>query len=140
MLDIWRAETCWRTAHADRVSFLIDYQAYFAAVQDALVNARRSIHLLGWGFDPRTRLQPDGSDLCGEPDEVGRLLLRIAEERPELDIRLLVWKSALPISATQEFFPHKARQWFEGSTVHFWLDDAIPFGACHHQKALVIDD
>lgn len=140
MLDIWRRETCWRTGRAERVSFLVDYQAYFTAVYEALANARRSIHLLGWGFDPRTRLAPDGGDDPGEPDEVGRVLLRLAGERPELDIRLLVWKSALPISATQEFFPHKARQWFEGSSVKFWLDDAIPLGACHHQKALIIDD
>ncbi len=140
MLDIWRQETCWRTARAGRAAFLVDYQAYFAAVQEALLNASHSIHLLGWGFDPRTRLAPDGSDGGGEPDQVGRLLLRIAAERPDLDIRLLIWKSALPISATQEFFPHKAREWFKGSTIRFWLDDALPLGACHHQKALIIDD
>lgn len=140
MLDIWRRETCWRTAQAQRVSFLIDYQDYFTAVYEALLNAKRSIHLLGWGFDPRTRLAPDGGNDAGEPDEVGRVLLRLAAERPELDIRMLVWKSALPISATQEFFPHKAREWFKGSSVQFWLDDQVPLGACHHQKALIIDD
>ncbi len=139
-MDIWRQETCWRTAPAGRVAFLVDYQAYFTAVYEALINARHSIHLLGWGFDPRTRLAPDGGDDPGEPDEVGRLLLRIAAERPDMDIRLLVWKSALPVSATQEFFPHKARRWFENSSVKFHLDDAIPFGACHHQKALIIDN
>jgi len=68
------------------------------------------------------------------------VLLQLAEERPELDIRLLIWKSALPISASQEFFPHKARKWFEGSRVQFRLDDQVPFGACHHQKVVVIDD
>ncbi|MGA0605093.1 phospholipase D-like domain-containing protein [Phenylobacterium sp. VNQ135] len=133
-------ETCWRTAGADRVAFLIDNEAYFTAAFEAMQKARRSILLLGWGFDPRTRLFPDGYDGPADPDEVGRILLRLAEARPELDIRLLIWKSALPVSASQQFFPHKARKWFEGTNIKFRLDDQVPFGACHHQKVLVIDD
>jgi phosphatidylserine/phosphatidylglycerophosphate/cardiolipin synthase-like enzyme len=133
-------DTCWRTERADRAAFLIDTEAYFTAVFDAIQKARRSILLLGWGFDPRTRLFPDGYDGPDDPDEVGRILVELACERPELDVRLLIWKSALPISATQEFFPHKARKWFEKTPVKFVLDDQVPFGACHHQKVLVIDD
>jgi phosphatidylserine/phosphatidylglycerophosphate/cardiolipin synthase-like enzyme len=133
-------ETCWRTARADRVAFLVDNQAYFAAVAAALQKARRSILLLGWGFDPRTRLFPDGYDGPDDPDEVGRVLVELARARPELDVRLLIWKSALPIAAQQQWFPHKAREWFKGTPVKFRLDDKVPFGACHHQKVLVIDD
>jgi phosphatidylserine/phosphatidylglycerophosphate/cardiolipin synthase-like enzyme len=133
-------ETCWRTAHADRVAFLVDNQAYFAAVAAALQKARRSILLLGWGFDPRTRLFPDGYDGPDDPDEVGRVLVELARARPELEVRLLIWKSALPIAAQQQWFPHKAREWFKNTPVKFRLDDQVPFGACHHQKVLVIDD
>lgn len=133
-------DTCWRTAGADRVAFLIDNEAYFTAAFEAMQKARRSILLLGWGFDPRTRLFPDGYDGPADPDEVGRILLRLSAARPELDIRLLIWKSALPVSASQQFFPHKARRWFEGTKIKFRLDDQVPFGACHHQKVLVIDD
>jgi phosphatidylserine/phosphatidylglycerophosphate/cardiolipin synthase-like enzyme len=133
-------DTCWRTARANRAAFLIDNEAYFTAAFDALNKARRSILLLGWGFDPRTRLFPDGYDGPDDPDEVGRILVELARARPELDIRLLIWKSALPISASQDFFPHKARRYFKGTRVKFRLDDAIPFGACHHQKVLLIDD
>jgi phosphatidylserine/phosphatidylglycerophosphate/cardiolipin synthase-like enzyme len=133
-------ETCWRTARAARAAFLIDNEAFFTAAFEAIMKARRSILLLGWGFDPRTRMFPDGYDGPDDPDEVGRILVEIACARPELDIRLLVWKSALPISASQEFFPHKARAFFKNTPVRFVLDDAVPFGACHHQKVLVIDD
>ncbi len=48
-------ETCWRIDQAERVAFLIDGQDYFAAVSAVLGKARRSIQLIGWGFDPRTR-------------------------------------------------------------------------------------
>jgi len=133
-------DTCWRTSRADRAAFLVDTEAYFTAVFDALQKARRSVLLLGWGFDPRTRLFPDGYDGPDDPDEVGRILVELARARPELDVRLLIWRSALPIAAQQEFFPHKARQWFKDTPVHFRLDDQVPFGACHHQKVLVIDD
>jgi len=133
-------DTCWRTARADRAAFLIDNEAFFAAAFDAIGKARRSILLLGWGFDPRTRLFPDGYDGPDDPDEIGRILVELACARPELDIRMLIWKSALPISASQEFFPHKARKFFKDTPIHFVLDDAVPFGACHHQKVLVIDD
>jgi phosphatidylserine/phosphatidylglycerophosphate/cardiolipin synthase-like enzyme len=133
-------ETCWRTARAARAAFLIDNEAFFTAAFEAISLARRSILLLGWGFDPRTRLFPDGYDGPDDPDEVGRILVELARARPELDVRLLIWKSALPISASQEFFPHKARKYFKDTPINFVLDDAVPFGACHHQKVLVIDD
>ena len=133
-------DTCWRLARATRAAFLIDTEAYFTAVFEALRKARRSVILLGWGFDPRTRLFPDGEDGPDDPDEVGRILIELSRARPDLDIRLLIWRSALPIAATQEFFPHRSRKWFEGTPVRFVLDDQVPFGACHHQKVLVVDD
>lgn len=133
-------ENCWQAAEARRCAFLIDTEAYFTAVFEAIQRARRSILLLGWGFDPRTRLAPDGADGPADPDEIGRLLIDLSRARPELDIRILVWNSALPVAASQDFFPHRARGWFRNTRIGFHLDSTVPFGACHHQKVLVIDD
>ncbi|QUD89945.1 phospholipase D-like domain-containing protein [Phenylobacterium montanum] len=133
-------ETCWRIERAGRVAFLIDTLAYFDAVREALARARRSVTILGWGFDPRTRLQPDGTEKPNEPDEIGNVLIRLSQQRPTVEVRVLIWRSALPISASQEFFPHRAHEWFAGTRVRFRLDDAVPFGACHHQKVVVVDD
>ncbi len=129
--------TCWRVAQADRVAFLLDTAAYFAAARSAMLEARRSIHILGWAFDPETRLAPD---VEGKGAAVGEFLKELACARAELDVRLLVWKSALPIAASQHFFPHRARRCFHGTPVKFRLDESVPLGACHHQKVLVIDD
>lgn len=134
------ARTCWRVEAADHSALLIDYQAYFSALREALGLARRQITILGWAFDPRARLAPDGHRGGRHPDSIAQVLMALAAERPDLEIRILAWKSALPISASQEFFPHRARAWFKGSRVRFELDDAVPFGACHHQKVVVIDD
>ena len=132
-------ETCWTRARADRVKFLVDGQAYFAALRDALIGARRSIHLLGWSFDPRVTLAPAPAGQDDLSPEIGHLLTRLVQDRPGLDVRLLVWRSALPISATQGFFPHRARGWFRRTGVDFRLDGDVPLGACHHQKIIVID-
>ena len=130
----------WRVETAGRAAVLLDSGAYFAAAIAALHRARHSILLLGWGFDPRTRLTPDAQGHEHGSDEIGVLLPRLAAIRPELDIRVLIWKSALPVSISQHFFPHRARWWFAGTRVKFELDATVPFGACHHQKVLVIDD
>jgi phosphatidylserine/phosphatidylglycerophosphate/cardiolipin synthase-like enzyme len=82
--------------------------------------------------------QPGGSG--PENDRFGPFLSKIACERPSVDVRILCWKSALPVSATQRFFPHRAKACFQGTPVHFLLDATVPLGACHHQKMIIIDD
>ena len=129
--------TCWRTERAGRVALLMENAAYFAAAREALLKARKSVLLLGWQFDPRTRLDPDDTE---PSSEVGFLLRRLVRERPDIDIRLLIWRSPLPIAFTQGFFPQRARRWFQSNLVNFRLDRLLPIGACHHQKVLVIDD
>jgi phosphatidylserine/phosphatidylglycerophosphate/cardiolipin synthase-like enzyme len=132
--------TCWRTAQAARAAFLLDSATYFSAAKAAMMQARRSIHLLGWAFDPLTQLEPDAQGGGPADDRIGDFLRKLAADRPELDVRILCWKSALPIAASQHFFPHRARRFFAGSRVIFRLDASVPMGACHHQKVLVIDD
>jgi phosphatidylserine/phosphatidylglycerophosphate/cardiolipin synthase-like enzyme len=115
----------------------MENRAYFAALRSTLENARRSIVLLGWQFDPRTRLV---ADEAGPAAEIGHILRRLVMERPELDVRLLIWRSPLPIAFSQGFFPQRAQRWFRRKTVNFRLDRARPVGGCHHQKVVVIDD
>jgi len=133
-------ETCWRRVHADRASVLLDSAAYFAAAKAAMAQAKTSIHLLGWAFDPLTQLEPDAQGGGPTDDQIGGFLKSLAFQRPGLDVRVLIWKSALPIAASQHFFPHRARACFKNTPVIFRLDGAVPLGACHHQKVLVIDD
>ena len=102
--------------------------------------ARRSIHLLNWAFEPQTFLNPGPNGSGEEGDRVGNFLKALAAERPELDIRILCWESSMPVAATQHFFPFADRKAFRGTRVRFVLDGKLPFGACHHQKMIIIDD
>lgn len=132
--------TCWRTARADRVALLVENAAYFRAVRQALERAERSVLLLGWQFDPRTRLDPQDDEEAGPAGEVGHLLRRLVRERPNLDIRLLIWQSPLPIAVSQGLYPQRAMRWFRKRTIDLRLEPPWAFGSCHHQKVLVIDD
>lgn len=132
-------DTCWRVETAERIAVLMENAAYFDALAEALPLARRRILILGWQFDPRTRLRPDGSDHL-QRREVGHVLRRLVHERPELEVKLLIWRQPLPIAWSQHFYPQRAFRWFRRNPIDFRLDRARPFGACHHQKIVAIDD
>ena len=143
MANILRdGETCWRTARADALAFLIDGAEYFAAVKAAILQAKQSVWILAWVFDPLTRLEPDRVERSGDPataDRLGLLLRRIAALNPALDVRVLAWDMPFPLNASQAFAPERAVAEFKGSRVKFRLDDSLPYSACHHQKLVVID-
>ena len=132
-----QGRTCWRLEHATRAALLMENATYFKAAKAAMLNARHSIWLLGWTFDSRTRLEP--GDVRDRSDEIGQFLKRLAAQRPELDVRVLVWQSQIAVSMSQGGYPQRATAEFIGSRVNFRLDDRTPFGACHHQKVLIID-
>lgn len=132
-------DTCWRVETAERLSILMENEAYFDALSSALDKARRSVVVLGWQFDPRTRLDPE-TRAGDRQAEIGHKLRMLVKTRPELDVRLLIWKSPLLIAASQGFYPHRAQGWFRKRMVEFRLDTPGPIGACHHQKAVIIDD
>ena len=130
---------CWRVEKADRFSILMENAAYFEALRSSLAKAKRSIVILGWQFDPRTRLDPE-SRPGDHQAQIGHQLRTLVKANAELDVRLLIWKSPLLIAASQGFYPHRAQGWFRKRMVEFRLDSPGPIGACHHQKAVIIDD
>jgi phosphatidylserine/phosphatidylglycerophosphate/cardiolipin synthase-like enzyme len=131
--------TCWRTATATRASLLIDMEAYFDAAHAAMSRAKHSVHLLNWAFEAQTLFHPGEGCTGPDGDRFGNFLIKLAEN-PDIDVRLLCWKSAMPVAATQHFFPFEDRKVFAGTKVKFVLDGKLPIGACHHQKMIVVDD
>ena len=132
--------TCWRRETADRAALLIDTEAYFDAAKRAMQRARHTVHLLNWAFEPQTLFHPKAGCTGPESDRIGEFLKRLAGDKPHLDVRILCWKSALPVAATQDWFTFKDRKTFAGSPVKLVLDGKLPMGASHHQKAIIVDD
>ncbi|CAN5172599.1 phospholipase D-like domain-containing protein [soil metagenome] len=138
MLDV--ETTCWRVETARRATLLVDMEPYLAAAKAAMGKANTSIHFLNWAFDPDTILDRSSDDESGPPVSIGAFLRDLSEARPELDIRILCWKSPLAVAATQRFFPWRSLRFFAGTRVDFRLDGTLPPGASHHQKVVVVDD
>jgi phosphatidylserine/phosphatidylglycerophosphate/cardiolipin synthase-like enzyme len=114
-------------------------EAYFDAAMDAMSRARHCVHLLNWAFEASTLFHPEPGCTGKESDRIGNFLVALAK-RPDIDVRVLCWRSAMPVAATQHFFPFMDRKAFAGTRVKFVLDANLPVGACHHQKMIVIDD
>ena len=132
--------SCWRSGVADRAALLIDMQAYFDAAMTVMRQARHCVHLLNWAFEPQTLFHPQPGGGGKDEDRIGKFLIALAEKKPQLDVRLLCWKSAMPVASTQHFFPLADRKVFAGTKVKFVLDGRLPQGACHHQKMIIVDD
>ncbi|GAA0572455.1 phospholipase D-like domain-containing protein [Caenispirillum bisanense] len=132
-------ETCWRVAQADRFGMIVDCEDYFAAFREACLAARRRIFLVGWDFDTRVRLLTR-NPRDGWSVKVGRFLTELVDRRPDLHLYILKWDVAFFTFFRQNPWPIRAIQWKLAKRVHFKLDGEHPFGSCHHQKVVCIDD
>jgi len=132
-------DTCWRKVRADNVSFVVDAAAYSAAAKDAILQAERSVVLIGWEFDLDIRLQPDIDD-PEVPDRLRQFLQHAVKERPALEIFILQWCGAMLFNIARQLGSYLALKTRVKPQVHFRLDSEHPAGACHHQKIVVIDD
>lgn len=124
----------WREERAPRAAVLVDVADYYTALRDALAKAKRSVHFLNWAFETRTRLNPEGESYL----RLGQILRGLAADG--IDVKVLCWRAALPVALSQDGYPHRNIAVFAGSGVRFVLDGTTPYGACHHQKVVVIDD
>ena len=130
----------WRIERANRFSVLIDGASFFGAVRQAALLARRSIIIMGWDLDSRTRLvDASGQTKDAYPAELAAFLSALVTVRSNLNVYLLLWDYSLLYAAERESFPLFSLQWRTPPRVHFSLDNQVPLGASQHQKIVVID-
>jgi phosphatidylserine/phosphatidylglycerophosphate/cardiolipin synthase-like enzyme len=125
----------WRVAKADRLSVLVDGEAYFRTLEAVLQQARNEIWIVGWDFNPDIPVRP------GEPQSptLGAFLLRLVEERPDLTIRVLVWAMG-PIYSGKSLKMFRKRRWSSHPRIRLAFDSRHPIRGSHHQKFVVVDD
>lgn len=132
-------ENCWQVERCDDLSIIVDADAYFTSIRRAMMRAERLIMLVGWDFDAGTTLgHPDVDD--GAPRKVGDFIIWLARQRPDLEIKMLLWSPALVASWMRlSNLPYLVR-WKLHKRITVRLDGRHPLGSSHHQKMLVIDD
>src|SRR5438105_1846954 len=134
-----RGRNCWRIERAERAAFLIDGEAYFGAVRDALARARRSFFIIGWDIDSRMQLVPGGAR-DGLPAPLGDFLNAVVAGRRGLRGYVLSWDFAMLYAMEREWLPIFKLDWRTHRRLSFRLDDRHPPGTSHHQKVIVVDD
>ena len=129
---------CWRIAPASRMRMLVDGEAYFSALRDALRAARHTVFILGWDIDSRMQLTPNGPD-DGFPSGLRDFLDALVRRRKGLHIYGLSWDFAMLYALEREWLPSVKLDWQTHRRLSFRLDGNHPTGASHHQKIVVID-
>ena len=142
-------ETCWQQPHASRFGVLIDAAAYFQAVREAMIAAEREIVILAWEFHTKAELvrpaasrdaegRPFGAD--GWPSRLGDFLIALAEAKPRLEIRIVLWDFAMIYAPERELIPIFRLPWKGHPRIRLQMDSAHPPAASQHQKIVVCDD
>src|SRR5262245_25328785 len=131
---------CHRSVRARRAALIVDGSDYFKAFMQAAERATRSIIILGWDFDTRTRLTCDPV-LSGAPATLGEFLNYLVKRKRRLRIHILNWDYPMVFGTDREFPPPLwSFSWKPRRRVHLRYDNTHPVGGSHHQKIVVIDD
>ncbi len=125
----------WRCAGADRLSLLIDGDGYFPRLASVLGQAKRSIFIIGWDFNPDIRLTPRDPD----GPTIGALLRSLVDENDALEIRILVWGMG-PVYSGKSLRMFGKMDWCDHPRIDLRFDFTHPLRASHHQKIVAIDD
>ncbi len=125
----------WRSAKAEKLGFLIDGEEYYLRLDQVLRQAERSIFIVGWDFNPGIRLRPR------EPgsETLGVLLRSLVEEKPGLEVRILVWGMG-PVYSGKSLKMFGKMEWNDHPRIRLEFDFDHPLRASHHQKIVAIDD
>jgi phospholipase D1/2 len=131
----------WRVAKASRAAMLVDGADYFGALRRAMIKAQRSIAIVGWDIHSQMRLVGHSGEADdGYPAAFAQFLAALVSEKPQLDVRLLLWDFSVLYAAERDPFPTMRLNWKTPSSIRFCLDDCVPIGSSQHQKVVVIDD
>ena len=128
---------CWRVDDARRVAVLVDGDGYFPALETALRRAARSIIVIGWDFDAGIRLCVGRKKTT---PTLGALLRTLVEERPELEVRILIWDFSTLHAPGATLPLILGAPWQEHPRIKLRLDTRHPFYGAQHQKIVCIDD
>ncbi|MHB1352411.1 MAG: VTT domain-containing protein [Thiobacillus sp.] len=139
MGSLVEGKNCWRLEHANRIAFLVDGAAYFDAFGRAALRAQRSILIVGWDFNSRTRLWHDGAPR-GVPHVLGDFLDFLVKRNHALQVHILDWDFPMIYAVDREAPPLFGLGWQPRHHIHFRFDNHFPAGGSQHQKIVVIDD
>ncbi|MCJ2183053.1 phospholipase D-like domain-containing protein [Novosphingobium sp. 1949] len=130
---------------ARRAHVVVDADAYFKLIREAMEDARQRIFLIGWDFDSRILLS-DGRRWWQRgrkrrfPARLGSFIAWLVDHHAPLEVLLLKWNFSLFKSLFRGTMLVDLVRWAWRDRIDFKFDAAHPIGCSHHQKIVVIDD
>jgi len=122
----------------NRVTPLVDGEAYFTALCEALAWARHYVYVIGWCITPYIPLKRGDEETL----VATRLLDLLGETARRVPVRILLWSGAPFLLQPTTRTTRAAQETIEryaGGDLQCRLDYSARFSHCHHQKAVVID-
>jgi phosphatidylserine/phosphatidylglycerophosphate/cardiolipin synthase-like enzyme/uncharacterized membrane protein YdjX (TVP38/TMEM64 family) len=129
----------WKQAKSDRGAFIVDGEQYFRAFREALMQAEHYVCLLAWDFKGEIELIRGESSDDDMPTTLVDFLYTLLEQKPELEIYILLWDYSMVYLAEREWLPFSRFRQDPHPRLHFKTDAAINTGASHHQKVVMVD-
>ena len=124
---------------------VVDAAAYFELIQEAMLQSRQRIMLVGWDFD--TRVQLSGGRRWYQlphraryPARLGGFVVWLVRRRKQLGVHVLNWNFGALNFLRRGSMVLDLIRWAWNRRIWYKLDSAHPLGCSHHQKIVVIDD
>jgi len=133
--EVWAQSSSYPARAGNALELYVDGQAAFAAIADAIRQAKQYVYATFAYIEPK---------FCLEPDKTNTTILQLLSimAKSGVDVRILIWSpetktpGTIPDSDSSKLFDINAGQ----GTIKARWDVAIPpFIGCHHQKSFVID-
>ena len=129
------------TTHSTRTAVLCTTADYYRHFRAVLLRAQRSVFIAGWDFQPDLKLVREDEVGDDYPVVLSEILAYLANERPDLQIRIASWNYSLVYEGAAHQVV-KEIAWARGlpKNIGFALDHHERFLGAHHHKVTVIDD
>ncbi|MDQ8206454.1 VTT domain-containing protein [Coraliomargarita sp. SDUM461003] len=129
----------WKQANSGRGAFIVDGESYFRAFREAVIQAEKYICLLAWDFKGEIELLRDESPEDEYPTKLVDLIYALLEQKPELEIYILLWDYSMVYLTEREWLPFTRFRQDPHPRLHLVTDSEINVGASHHQKVVMVD-
>lgn len=129
----------WKSSLAKKGAFMTNGADYYQAFREALVQAEDYVCMLAWDLTGDIELVRGESPDDDLPTKIADFLYALLDEKPDLEIYILLWDYSMVYLAEREWLPFSQFRRNPHPRLHLVTDSAINAGASHHQKVVVVD-
>ncbi|MES2854908.1 MAG: phospholipase D-like domain-containing protein [Bdellovibrionota bacterium] len=131
-------KNCWKPPAFASGSLLVDGTAYYSDLYKTLLLAQERVFIQGWDFCSEVELPTPQSADGKTSIPLSELLLKLVDDRPHLEVKILIWDAKPYFSRFRES-QDDAKTVLAHPRIQLVFDSHLPTFASFHQKLVVID-